>query len=306
MLGDVYIRLFTPQIHYHQHNSQPTHKEPTSAKMCNFPQEIIEQVIDELAKLPKEPRAPPGTQRSISEYSTISRQWVERTQKYHFERLCFNGPQDMRKWTDAIEPSRSGVTRHVRTLVWFDINTLEDFVRHAPNFTKVETAIFENCNIFLSFDQGLKMLIPALASSLESLEINGGYFQPEVIGFVLSPLEHLSRFHTLSLGPNPSPHRDVEWPYDVIPFFQKPKDFALFFKNGYSLDALKWIPRNARFSRLSVGVSFIKDNPGVLNRWITSSSDSLKDLHFSADLFLQGASLTRLSFPVSSPDGISF
>jgi hypothetical protein len=118
--------------------------------MHNFPQELVDHVIDKLHELfyPSKPITPD----KISNYSRVSWKWVERTQRYHFECLRFKCQEDVEKWKAAIEPDRSGVSQHVCTLKWSGINALRGFESHLNALTNVKAAEFSRCGIFASLD----------------------------------------------------------------------------------------------------------------------------------------------------------
>ena len=64
---------------------------PLDSDMVRFPQEIVDMIIDKLAK-----RSSPSTE--YVRVSTTSRRRLHRTHKYHFEHLRFRDKDNLEKW----------------------------------------------------------------------------------------------------------------------------------------------------------------------------------------------------------------
>ncbi|KAF9648830.1 hypothetical protein BDM02DRAFT_3114851 [Thelephora ganbajun] len=273
-----------------------------------FPQELVDLVVDKLAEFPG-PFGPFTPHVEISDYSTISRQWLTRTQKHHFEMIQFNGQDDLEKWRTTIEPDPSGVSRHVRRLFWLDLDTLEGFDEHIRAFTHVKRAEFSECELFNLLDDVLPLTL--LGSSLVELEIDMATTTPGVMASLLAALPHLGRLlarnlkveHDYSYYPIPLPAR--------IPFFEGANTLSLTLRK-YLPGYLDWIPQIARFRDLRVDCSLAQYDWVVVNRWITSSSESLEYLGFEWDtwgfpfdpLDLSGCTSLRtvkLPVPLSHP-----
>ena len=276
--------------------------------MRNFPQEIVDIVIDQLACILKGlVRRTHRPQDTISNYSTVCRRWVKRTQRNHFETLRLVGQRDLVKWSAAIgdEPSSYGASGHVKTLFLEDIETLRGFGKYFQAFTNVERAVLHCCTIFHSLD-GVPLLKP-LGSSLKVLEINGSDTSPDLMAQFLASLPKLEQFrvHNLTSPPRANPQA----PHPIIPFFENAKEFALLSSDGYPANKLEWIPKTALFSGLTLGALCIRDNPEDVNKWIVSSRRTLENLSFVCDWDLDGT-CPNISdhkvFWVSLPDHMSF
>ena len=147
------------------HNYQPPTSEP--AGMDTFPQEIVDMIIDQLANYILSSSGKPA---NISWYSTVSRQWVARTQKYLFESVHLNGQSGLEKWCRAIEPNPAGVSRHVNELSLRRVHRLEGLDSHIRAFACIEALIFDGCG-FLLFPSVVKSFAP-LGSTLVRLTID--------------------------------------------------------------------------------------------------------------------------------------
>lgn len=259
--------------------------------MRGFPQELVDLVIDKLAD--SFPSEASRRRHGISNYSTVSRKWIRRTQQLHFELLLFIYQGDLNKWRTVFTGGPPGVSRNVRTLFWVGIDSLEGFDGHVRAFTSVKEAKFYQCNILRSID--CVRPLESLGSSLVDLEIQGDA-PPEVVVWLLKSLPHLHRFHATNIMTDP--YYIPAAPLPRIPFFEDANDFGLYLADGYMSNALGWIPPTARFSRLAIGASCVRDQPGILNKWIASSCECLKYLYFSCDGYLDG---TCLDVPSQTP-----
>ena len=255
--------------------------------MHNFPQEIVNLVIDMLAQVLGYPEDR-GFELPdpISNYSTVCYQWVERTQYYHFKTLRLDGQLDLEKWGAAIGkgPLKSRVSRHVEILFLKGIKTLQGFEEHFTAFTNVTEAIFSDCDIFFSLEDVL--LLEPLGSLLK-LNILKSRFSPALLVKFLAFFPNLELLFVRNLLPHP--YIDFEVSHPTIPFFEKAKDFTFHSDYGYSSDTLGWIPPTARFSMLTIGASSVRDNPEAVHTWIVSSSETLKCLAFVSDWDNDGA-----------------
>ena len=258
--------------------------------MRNFPQEVIDLVIDMLANFLEEEETPePRTAgHLISDYSTISRQWLWRTQYHHFKQLHFVGEKALDKWRVAVDALKTPrASQHVRTLIFTNVHTLEGFGDYLRAFTKVETAKFYAGAILASFDD--VSLLTSMGSRLVNLEINTLKAPTAVIAWFIGSLPCLCRLRVIRLTSDPYDGPQVS--QSIIPFFEGANNLRLWSETGYQPTELDWIPPTARFRSLAVGASCIGNNPGILNRWIASSSDSLKSVEFSLELRPNGTCL---------------
>lgn len=242
--------------------------------MRDFPQELVENVIDKLNEFsgPSEPHI----LHRISDYSTVSRKWVNRTQMHHFELLHFKHQGELDTWRTTILPDPSGVSRHVRTLCWLYIDNLEDFEGHIGALTNVTAAEFCGCDIFYSLDD--MRILTQLGSSLVDLEIDDAKTTPAAIISFLISLPYLQKFQALNLQIEPSSTPAVS--PEGIPFFKGANNFKLLLRD-HSPGCLGWIPSSPRFACFAIGSSCIHHDPDLVNKWITSSRETLK--HFVVD-----------------------
>jgi len=272
--------------------------------MRTIPQEIVDMVIDQLADLcelqleklmkitlPQEPvdmaigqlADCDSLHPNISYFSTVSRQWLPRVRKHHFESVWFTDEDCLEKWRMNIGPDPSGVSRHVRKLTWVDFDTLEDFDTNIRAFTRIKVLAFEGGEILLS-PFVVESFAP-MGSSLVRLEIDGA---PTTIGIMVSllaALPHLRhlRAHYLEIVDDDDEAEDeAEFP-SRIPFFETPNSLDLLLGRG-APGSLDWIPPSAQFHDLRINTLCIVDEPGRVNHWITSSANSLKSLSIRGDL----------------------
>lgn len=271
--------------------------------MRNLPQEIVNLIIDELHELLGDPDydfEPPIPHYGISKYSTVSRRWVTRTRQHHFKLLSISNTKYLQRWDRAFSPdSTPHVSRYVKTLDFFGVDTLEGFGSHLKAFTHVKDATFDGCDIFCSSDT--PSLLEPLGTRLVTLTIDASNVLPKVMAEFLSLLPCLRRFDATDLTPDSRQNLDPKETLPAIPFFEKGEgDFRLSLDHeDYSLEAPSWIPPTARFESLAVEASLIRDSPGILNGWIISSGETLKHLNFSADQRLDGTFLGQTSVSVS-------
>ena len=239
----------------------------------DFPQELVDYVIDKLGE-PSDASEP----HKISNYSTVSRKWVKRTQEHHFELLHFECQEDMERWKRAIELGSSCVSQHVRTLHWIGINALGDFKDHLAALTKVKTAEFEGCGFFSSpHDVGI---LRRIGSSLVELEIHDTKTTPAIMASFLRGLPNLRRFHALHLEIELDDDPELA-SLDDIQFFKGANDFRFLLRGHSKPGMLAWVPPSARFSNLGIGTQCIEHDPGLVQRWINSSRETLR--HFCID-----------------------
>ena len=234
--------------------------------MLGLPQELVDVIVDELAKSPK-----------ISAYSTVSHQWLDRTQKYHFKSLHFHGQSKLEKWRATINADPLGVSRHVRKLTWSYVNSLEHFDDHIRAFTLAEKAELYKCAIFGSLADLRPLTL--LGASLVQLKIEDAETTPSAMASLLAALPHLRRLlvHELRIEDDNLPIASPA----TIPFFEGANYMELTWIH-FPPPVLHWIPPTARFSCLRIGPLCAR-NSEIVNEWIASSADCLE--HFSIDYF---------------------
>lgn len=245
--------------------------------MGKFPQELLDMVIDELAD---------RGYTDMSGYSTISRQWVARTQMHHFKRVYFDDARGLQKWRTAIEPDPSGVSRHVRELVFTGVDTLEGFGEHIRAFTNAEKALIVEGNILLS--PSAVESLASLGSSLVGLEICGVPTTPHALASLLAALPRLRKLgaHSLHIEDD---HNTIGLP-PRIPFFEGANTLHLsLLDDDGILGSLGWVPPSARFRELKIDPACLLDGSERVQQWIASSGGSLEVLSIEGG-YLSGAS----------------
>ena len=241
--------------------------------MRGFPQELVDMVIDQLAEFSVE-FEPFLSFVDISDYSTVSRQWLTRTQKHHFEFIHFTGQDDLEKWGTAIKADPEGVSRHARQLLWANLCTLKGFDEHISAFTRVEEVELSDCEIFRSLPDVEPFML--MGSSLVKLEIDGGLARPRVMASLLAGLPNLR--HLLVHGLDIERGRDntIQLPAS-IPFFEGSGTLNLALVD-YSQGNLDWIPPTPRFSHLRIEALCVHHHWARVSQWIASSAGVLRYL----------------------------
>ena len=241
--------------------------------MRTLPQELVDWIIDELADL--------NNYHAFGQHSLISRAWVTRTQRYCFERVNFEGLEELEKWQRNIEPDPAGVSRHVRKLVLTRITSLEAFDAHIRAFTRVEVLTIVDCSFVLS-PLVAKYFAP-MGSSLVQLLIKELETTSGTIISLLATLPKLKNYVSNQVKVMDNTDRA-----DLtvrVPFF-KGGNSALFYSHFDQWDPPGppgWIPPSARFSDLRICITYLY-KPGLFNQWLSNSSTNLTSLEIYGDL----------------------
>ena len=262
--------------------------------MRDFPQDLVNQVLDELFALVGRDNSYQGCSKrsrhtlrpdcGISDY-LVSKAWVGPTQKHHFSILRLDCPEVVEKWLANIPPDPTGVSRHVRKLVLDDFypECLEVFEKHLRAFTQVERLAVDDCGGILNHPS-ITEWFSTMGSSLVELRINDSPVTAYTITSLLAALPLLQSLdlHDFQLDDaheaNPStPTR--------IPFFEGANRFVLRCGHGhrYPAGSLHWIPSSARFGQLEVDMACSIDHIYLVNRWLASSSATLTNLTIRED-----------------------
>lgn len=266
------------------------------ANMRDFPQELVEQVIDELFALvgrgnsyqghSKRFNIGFGTVWGISHYSLVSRAWVYPTQKHHFSTIYLDRSAILKKWLTRIPPDPTGVSRHVRKLVLrgFDVVDLEEAGEHLRAFTRVECLTVNYCIGVLHHPSILEWF-STMRSSLTELRIIESPAVPHIITSLLAALPMLQTLQILNFQ-NLNDKDDINPPASPrIPFFEGTNRFVLQSSNvrSYPAGSLDWIPTSARFGQLEVDVACFLSHPDLVNQWLASSCTTLTKLAIRGD-----------------------
>lgn len=227
-------------------------------------QGLVDLVFDGLAR--------PLPQEHSTDYSTVSRQYVEQNLEQHFRSIEFENQNDLERWcaiVDADDPS--GVSGHVRRVSWTDINTLAKFEDHLRALTGVKEAEFYFCNI-LVLDLNLDAFT-VMGSSLVKMEICGSYIIPVVLCALIETLPHLRELRVDELDLEDGP--EVIMMMSTIPFFEGSSAFSIIL-TAFSPWNLGWIPYDARFRELRIDPLCACNCARTVNRWIARSGGGLE------------------------------
>lgn len=264
--------------------------------MRDFPQELVDQVIDELFVLVgrsnsypdsfKRFRGPSGYVHGISHYSLVSRAWAGPAQKHHFSILHLDCPTILEKWVACVPPDPNGVSRHVRKLVLdgFDPLDLEDFGEHLHAFTRVECLTVDNCLGTLHHPFILEWFL-AMGSSLVELRISDSPVTSQTITSLLSALPLLKSLEVFNFeNPDDEDDENLSAPSSIL-FFEGGNRFALRSDPGhrYPEGSLDWIPPSARFRQLEVDMTCSLNHPDLVNQWFVASCTMLTSLTIRED-----------------------
>jgi len=266
--------------------------------MKDFPQELVDKVIDELFTIvgrdnsyqgySKRFRGPREPVWGISDYSLVSRAWAGPTQKHHFSVLHLDSLDTLEKWISCVPPDPTGVSRHVRKLVLesLDLDDFEEFEDHLLALTQVECLTVGDCDC-IPHHPSTTAWFSAIGSSLVELRINDSPVAPHTITSLLAVLPLLQRLYIYNFEiPDDDDEDEADPPVPPrIPFFEGANDFALSSDqcHGYPERSLDWIPASARFGRLEIDRACSLDHPDLVNQWLVSSCATLTGLAIRDD-----------------------
>jgi len=238
--------------------------------MRTFPQELVDKVIDELVELYD------YETHCIVPYSLISKAWVARTQRHHFETVSFNGSEKLRRWCRKITPNPAGVSRHTCLLVLNEIDTLEGFEAHIRAFTRVDDVTIMECNFLLS--PSVAESFAPIGPSLTQLWIFKSEATSRTIISLLAGLPRLKSFTALEFKVT-----DDAGGTDLIPqiaFFGGNNSVELFsHEDRRDLPGPPdWIPPSARFGDLKIDTTYFLHKAILVNQWLSSSCTTLTSL----------------------------
>ena len=250
--------------------------------MKTFPQELVDKVIDELYFLvqqhcfsnPLAPNFDYWRQYRISRYSTVSKAWVIRTQKYHFSSVYFDDPATLETWRTRIAADPAGVSRHVCELVVCSVepSELEDLREHLNAFVGIKSLALYNCNNVLQFPF-IRGWFGSVGSRLTELRLSGLVAPQHTIVSLVAGLPLLRILDMFDLDFTEDADKMNPPTPPRIPFF----DGTNFFIS--TVTPLDWVPPSARFGRLTLDTPYLEESD-LVNQWFTSSSTTLTDLGF--------------------------
>lgn len=237
--------------------------------MQGFPQELVDEIIDQLLSLCL------GSTDPIAAYSLVSRAWVTRTQKHAFESIHLIDTNGLEKWCRNIDPDPAGISRHTRFLVFYDISTLDGAEMHIRAFTRVQRMKIGRCSFLLS--PSVAECFAPTGSNLVDLSIYESPTTPHIISSVLAALPQLEDVVIEDLevmddmdGPSLLPE---------IPFFEGGKSFTLYSNPDQSKPpGPDWIPPSARFNSLIIDTTCLLYKGALVNKWLYNSRAILESL----------------------------
>ncbi|KAF9642337.1 hypothetical protein BDM02DRAFT_3273503, partial [Thelephora ganbajun] len=252
--------------------------------MKDFPQELVDEVIGRLFDILEEDNPWQGFSRcfcprrhGISDYSLVSRAWVNPTQKHHFSILHLDSSNTTNKWRARIAPDPAGVSRHVRKLVLddLDLSDFEGFEAHMRAFTQVKSLTvmgYEDASLYVTME-----CFP-MKSSLVELHVYELSATPLTITSLLAALPLLNCVEIYEFW---VPDDETAPPTTTrIPFFEGANSLMLcsFDDQSYPEGSLDWIPPSARFAHLDIDTECTLHHPDLVNQWLASSRETLIDL----------------------------
>jgi len=273
-LGDVYKGSFASQACQYHPPPRPERHPLQNAQ-------LVDKVIDELDVVTQ----PFYGCSLISNFSTVSRQWVERTQKHHFRQIWLYRRGTLEQWRTTFDADPCGPSRHVRQLELGNIVTFQGFEDHLRAFTQVEEVHILGGWILESVPEVQRFTM--IGSNLKSLRILSGWTTPQVVVSLLAGLPHLRSLDiciTFDCGFIPPVFPPS------IPFFEGAN--TLFLRGGkYCPGSLDWIPSTARLGGLSVDIRGIHLCLAPVNRLLASSGETLEWFTIGGDDSPTGTSL---------------
>jgi len=283
------------------------------ARMKDFPQELVDEVIDRLFDLVGRGNCYQGPSKrcrhrarhGISDYSLVSRAWVGSTQKHHFSCLYLDGSGTLGKWCARIAPDPDGVSRHVRGLVLDDIDLpdFEGLKEHLCALGQLKSLTVKDCDYALQFPS-MEWFLP-MRSSLVALRLSESSATSHTITSLLAVLPLLNRLEIY----------DFETPSDAdeanpltlsrAPLFEGAGCLTLcsYIRLGYPEGSLDWIPPSAWFAGLEIDMACAVRHPDLVNRWLASSRTTLTNLKIRRGP--HGMSQPKHDTPIRHTDHIS-
>ena len=264
--------------------------------MRDFPQELVDKIIDELFTLvgrdnsyqgyAKRSRGPREPVWGISNYSLVSKAWASPTQKHHFSTLHLDSPDILEKWISNIPSDPTGVSCYVRRLVLggFDLEDFEEFEDHLLALTGVKCLTVDDCDCIPHHPSTMEWF-STIGSSLVELWINDTPVAPHTLTSLLAVLPLLQVLQIRNFEDADDADDANPPPLSIIPFFEGANRFALRSDYGhrYPEGSLDWIPTSARFGQLEVDMGCSLGHPDLVNKWLASSCSTLTSLTIKDD-----------------------
>lgn len=143
---------------------------PPAAMATEFPQEIVDEIIDHLAD--------DKTTRFVSlrSCSLVSSQWLYRSQKHLFHEMRFTSAL-FSKWCDVVRPGDSGPSPHVAILGYHagfnevEAKQLAQHHRHLSSFTNLQELQFRETPIHCFTEGELSTCFEQMGRSVRSISL---------------------------------------------------------------------------------------------------------------------------------------
>ena len=141
---------------------------PAAIMVVDFPQEVVDEIIDRLADDEVTRVA------SLRGCSLISSQWPYRSQKHLFHKIRFTNINFL-KWCERIRPGNDGPSLHVAILHYHttlkESKRLVDGHRHLSSFTNLQKLHLREASLHGLTDEELSMCFKEMGCSVRSVSL---------------------------------------------------------------------------------------------------------------------------------------
>lgn len=166
--------------------------------MTDLPQELIDKVIDEVARC--------DTTRTLHACCLVQKRWVERSRRYIFKEISLYATDHFRDWIKFIPPGPSGPTHHVRSLTYRQgpnvlgpKQLLDLYPGHFTSFTRLESLQIFNLSLRRFTSTSMKKAFGPIGSFVQTLVVKDVVL---TLNSLLMFLVHFPRLETLNIGDN--------------------------------------------------------------------------------------------------------
>ena len=166
---------------------------PAAIMAIEFPQEIVDEIVDHLAD-DKATRAA-----SLHDCSLVSSQWLHRSQKHLFHKMWFTGAS-FSKWCEEIRPGDGGPSAHVIVLHYHanftEAGRLAKHHIHLSSFTNLQKLHLRATQIHGSTDEELSSCFKQMGLTVRSVSLRACEI---TINDLVSFIRHFVKLERLSL-----------------------------------------------------------------------------------------------------------
>lgn len=166
--------------------------------MTDFPQELIDKVIDEVAQC--------GTTSTLRACCLVQKRWVERSRRHLFKEISLYATDHFRDWIGFIPLGHNGPYHHVRTLTYRQgaavlgpKQLLDLYPGHFTSFTRLESLRIFNLSLRRFTSTSMKKAFGPVGRSVRTLVTKDVVL---TLNGLLMFLVHFPRLETLHLGDN--------------------------------------------------------------------------------------------------------